>query len=120
MERNVVEKDQPATTYDITMENGNEVGARTEFLVGLYRAIDSKARQLAPAGIRNELLIAQDGKVKTTFRVRVSSRMAPYLVNSIQQNTDPGFGIALKSYLNKLQEQIMSQMFAGVKDVISY
>jgi hypothetical protein len=120
MERNVVEKDQPATTYDITMENGNETDAKTDFLVGLYRAIDSKARQLAPAGIRNELLIAQDGKVKTTFRVRVSSRMAPYLVNSIQQNTDPGYGIALKSYLNKLQEQIMSQMFAGVKDVISY
>jgi hypothetical protein len=46
--------------------------------------------------------------------------MAPYLVNSIQQNTDPSSGIALKSYLNKLQEQIMSQMFAGVKDVISY
>ncbi len=115
-----MEKNEPAATYDITMESGNEVGARADFLVGLYAAIDSKARQLAPAGIRNELFISQDGNVKTTFRIKVSSRMAPYLVNSIQQNTNPSYGIALKSYLNKLQEQIMSQMFAGVKDVISY
>ena len=115
-----MEKNEPATTYNITMENGNEMGARTEFLVALYGAIDSNAKQLAPAEIRNELLISQDGNVKTTFHVKVSSRMAPYLVNSIQQNTDSSYGIALKSYLQKLQEQIMSQMFAGVKDVISY
>jgi hypothetical protein len=120
MKTSIMEKNEPETTYDITMESGNEVGARTDFLIRLYAAIDSKARQLAPAGIRNELLISQDGNVKTTFHVKVSGRMAPYLVNSIQQNTDPSYGIALKSYLNKLQEQIMSQMFAGVKDVISY
>jgi hypothetical protein len=68
-----MEKNEPSATYDVTMENGNEVGVRTDFLVRLYGAIDSRARQLAPAEIRNELLISQDGNVKTTFRVKVSA-----------------------------------------------
>jgi hypothetical protein len=46
--------------------------------------------------------------------------MAPYLVNSIQQNTDPSYGIALKSYLNKLQEQIMSQMLGPLEQVTNF
>lgn len=113
-----MEKSESTTIYHVTMESGGELGVKTDFLVASYTAIDSKAKQLAPREIQHELLISQDAGVKTTFHVKVSSRMAPYLVNAIQQQNEPGYGIALKSYFNRLQEQIMAQMFAGIKDVI--
>lgn len=108
-------KSESPPIYHVTTQAGNELGVNTDFLVSTYRSIDTKARQLAPAEIRNELLISQDGAVKTTFHVKVSDRMAPYLIDAIQQQTDAGYGTALKSYLYKLQEQIMAQMFASVE-----
>jgi hypothetical protein len=62
--------------------------------------------------------MSQDGNIKTRFYIRVSDRMAPHLIAAIQQQADSETGIGIKSYFYKLQEQIMSQMFAGVKDVI--
>jgi hypothetical protein len=37
--------------------------------------------------------------------------MAPYFIAAIQQHVDSDYGIGLRSYFHKLQEQIMSQMF---------
>jgi hypothetical protein len=37
--------------------------------------------------------------------------MAPYFIAAIQQYVDSEYGIGLRSYFHKLQEQIMSQMF---------
>jgi len=112
-----MEKSESSTIYHISMESGDELGVKTDFLVASYNAIDSKARQLAPTDIRHELLISQDMRVKTTFHVKVSSRMAQYLVNAIQQQNDSGYGIALKSYFNRLQEQLMAQMFSNVGQI---
>ena len=95
-----------------------KLGIKPEFLASMYRAIESKARQLAPQDVRGELAIAQDGRVNTRFFIAVSSRMAPFLITAVQQHVESEYGIGLKSYFHKLQEQIMSQMFAGVKDVI--
>jgi len=95
-----------------------KLGLKPEVLAGMYRAIDSKARSLAPPQVKNELMISQDGRIKTKFYIRVSDRMAPHLIAAIQQQADSEAGSGMKSYFYKLQEQIMAQMFAGVKDVI--
>jgi hypothetical protein len=100
------------------MDDDN-LGVKPEILVGMYKAVDAKARQLALQQIRNELIISQDGRIKTRFNVTVSDRMAPHLIAAIQQQADSETAVGMKSYFYKLQEQVMSQMFAGVKDVIS-
>ena len=104
-------------TFHVTMDD-DKLGIKPEFLASMYGAIDSKARQLAPQDIRSELAISRDGKINTRFYVTVSSRMAPFLITAVQQHVESEYGIGLRSYFHKLQEQIMSQMFAGVKDVI--
>jgi len=113
-----MEKGDSIAVYHISMESGNELGVKNEFLLAAHNSIDEKAKQLAPQEIRNQLLISQDPRVKTTFHVKVSNRMAPYLINAIEQQNDSGYGIALRSYFYRFQEAIMAQMFASVKDVI--
>lgn len=44
--------------------------------------------------------------------------MAPHLIAAIQRQADSESSIGMRSYFYRLQEQIMSQMFADVKDVI--
>lgn len=110
-------QDQRVSTYHVTMDD-DKLEVKPEVLVGMYTAIDVKARQLAPQEIKNELTISQDGRIKSKFYIQVSNRMAPHLIAAIQQQADSEQGIGMKSYFYKLQEQIMSQMFAGVKDVI--
>ncbi len=104
--------------YHITLDD-DKIGVKPEVLVGMYSAIIAKSRQLAPPDIKTELAIAQDGRTKTMFHIQVSSRMAPHLIMAIQQQADSQQGIGLKSYFYKLQEQIMAQLLAGEKDVIS-
>lgn len=110
-------QEQRVSTYYVTMDD-DKLGVKPEALVGMYAAIDSRARQQAPQQVRNELVISQDGRIKTKFYVQVSNRMAPHLIAAIQQQTDSEQGIGMKSYFYKLQEQVMAQMFSGVKDVI--
>ena len=96
----------------------DKLGIKPEVLVDMYTAIDAKARQMAPQGVRRELIVSQDGKIKTKFYIQVSNRMAPHFIAAIQQQAESKSWIGMKTYFNKLQEQVMSQMFAGVKDVI--
>lgn len=110
-------QDQGISTYHVTMDD-DKLGLKPEVLVGMYTAIDAKAKQLAPHDVKNELLVYQDGRIKSKFHIQVSSRMGPHLISAIQQQVETQQGIGLKSYFYKLQEQVMSQMFAGVKDVI--
>lgn len=110
-------QDQGISTYHVTMDD-DKLGVKPEILVGMYTAIDARARQLAPQDVRRELLVCQDGRIKSRFHIQVSSRMAPHLIAAIQQQADTQQGIGLKSYFYKLQEQVMSQMFAGVRDAI--
>ena len=106
------------STYHITMDD-DKLGIKPDLLVGMYSAIDGKAKQMAPQNVRGELAISQDGKIKTKFYITVSNRMAPFLITAVQQHTDSEYGIGLRTYFQKLQEQVMAQMFAGVKDVIT-
>jgi hypothetical protein len=110
-------KNQGISTYHVTMDD-DKMGVKPEVLIGMYTAIDARAKQLAPHDVKNQLLIYQDGRIKSRFHIQVSSSMAPHLISSIQQQANTQQGIGLKSYFYKLQEQVMSQMFAGVKDVI--
>jgi hypothetical protein len=110
-------QDQRVSTYHVTMDD-DKLGVKPEVLVRMYTAIDAKVRQLAPQEIRKELVISQDGRIKTKFYIQVSNRMAPHIIAAIQQQAESEHGIGTRSYFYKLQEQIMSQMFAGVKDVI--
>lgn len=103
-----------AETYSVTMEGSEALGVKTDFLLASYNSIYLGARNGAPQQIASELIIAQDSKVKTTFHIKVSSRMAPFLIKSIQENTRPEYGIALKDYFHRLQDQIMAQMFSNV------
>lgn len=110
-------QDQGISTYHVTMDD-DKLGVKPEALVGMYTAIDAKAKQMAPQDVRRELIISQDGRIKTRFYIQVSNRMAPHFIAAIQQQAESESGIGMKSYFYKLQEQVMSQMFAGVKDVI--
>jgi len=101
---------EKVSTYHVTMDD-DKLGLKPEFLIGMYTAIDSKARQLAPESVRRELAISQDGRIKTKFYIVVSSRMAPHLINAVQQQINGQQGQGLRSYLSKLQEQVMSHMF---------
>lgn len=103
------------STFTITMEMRQDLGVKTEFLVASYNSIYARARNAAPQQISNELVISQDGRVKTTFHTKVSSRMAPYLIKAIQDETKPDYGVTLKAYFHKLQEEVMAQMFSGVE-----
>jgi len=94
------------------MDDDN-LGLKPEFLVNLYLSIDSKVKQLAPNYMRHELSISQDGRIKSKFYILVSNRMAPHLINAVQQRINLENGIDLRSYLAKLQEQVMSQLFGS-------
>jgi hypothetical protein len=110
-------QNQGILTYHVTMDD-EKLGIKPAVLVGMYNVIDAKARQLAPQDIKRELIISQDDRIRDRFHIQVSNRMAPHLIAAIQQQADSESGIGMKSYFYKLQEQIMAQMFAGVKDVI--
>ena len=111
-------QDQGTSTYHVTMDD-EKLGVKPEALVVMYNAIDAKARQMAPQDIRRELSISQDGRIKTKFYIQVSDRMATHLIAAIQQQAVSESSIGMKSYFYKLQEEVMSQIFSGVKDVIS-
>lgn len=105
-------------TYHIVMDD-DKLGVKPEILFSLYSSIDANARALAPADIRHELSISQNGKIKTRFGIAVSERMAPFLVRAVQVQAEKEVGMGLKSYFYKLQEQFMAHMFAGAKDSIT-
>ncbi len=100
---------QKTNTFHVTMDD-DKLGIKPEVLFNLYSRIDASARGLAPADIRHELRISQNGKIKTRFEILVSDRMAPFLIKAVQQQTDTEYGMGLKSYFYKLQEQIMAQL----------
>ncbi|MEO9294551.1 MAG: hypothetical protein ABI347_03010 [Nitrososphaera sp.] len=104
-------------TYHLTMDD-EKCEIKPETLFKIYAAIESQAKQAAPPSINQEIRIAQDGKIKTRFYITVSDRMAPHLVAAVQKQIGE-YGVGLKSYFYKLQEQLMAQMFAGAKDTIS-
>lgn len=110
-------QDQGISTFHITMDD-TQLGVKPQALIGMYSAINAKATQMAPQDVKRELIISQDGRINTRFYLQVSNRMAPHLIVAIQQQAESESGIGMKSYFYKLQEQVMSQMFAGVKDVI--
>ena len=107
------------STYHITMDD-DKLGLKPELVFGMYAAIDSKARELAPQGIRNELRISRDGRIKTRFHIQVSDRMTPHLLSAIQWQAESVQGTALKSYFHKLQDQVMSQMFGPQESVTTF
>lgn len=102
-------------TYNITMDDEKQA-ARPETLFKIYGAIETQARNAAPAAIKSELRISQDARIKTRFYVAVSERMAPHLLTAVQKQVD-GDASGLRAYFYKLQEQLMAQMFAGAKDI---
>jgi len=104
-------------TYTLTAETGADLGVNSEFLAKSYSAIYDNAVRSAPGEIKRELVISQDGKVKTTFHIKVSARMSPYLIKAIQDQNLPGYGTALRSYFHKLQENVMAQLFRGVGEL---
>lgn len=105
-------------TYNITMDD-EKLGLKPEVLFKLYGTIDTQARDSANPEFSHELRISQDGRIKTRFRLVVSDRMAPHLLAAVQKQAESDCGIGLKSYLHKLQEQLMAQMFAGASDGIN-
>lgn len=106
------------TTYNITMDEEN-LGLKPETLLNIYRTIESDAKQAAPAAIRHDLVISRDARISTRFYIAVSDRMSTHLISAVQKQTLTEYGVGLKPYLYKLQERLMSQMFAGARDVIN-
>lgn len=110
-------QNQRILTYLVTMED-DKLEVDPKVLAEMYSAIDVKARQLATEEIKRELIILQDGRIKSKFHIQVSNRMAPFLITAIQDRAESEISIGMKSYFYKLEEQIMAQLFSGVKDVI--
>jgi hypothetical protein len=104
-------------TYHITMDD-EKIGIKPEILFRIYGQIDAQAKNSAPLAVRNELRISQDARIKTRFYIAVSDRMAQYLIAAIQEQAS-GNAVGLRSYFYKIQEQLMTQMFAGGKDSIN-
>jgi hypothetical protein len=104
---------EKVSTYHFTIDEDNNLGLRPEFLVNLYMIIDFKSKEMAPQNVRNELAITQDGRMKTKFYIALSNRMAPYFINAVQQQINIESALGLRSYLTKLQEQVMSQLFGS-------
>lgn len=104
-------------TYHLTMDD-EKAEIKPETMFKIYATIEAQAKQAAPPAINQELRIAQDARIKTRFYITVSDRMAPHLVSAVQKQIGE-YGVGLKSYFYKLQEQLMAQMFAGAKDTIS-
>jgi hypothetical protein len=102
-------------TFNITMDD-EKLAVRPEVLFKIYGAIETQAKNAAPAAIKNELRISQDARIKTRFYIAVSERMAQHLLTAVQKQVD-GDASGLRPYFYKLQEQLMGQMFAGAKDI---
>lgn len=102
-------------TFNITMDD-EKLAVKPEVLFRIYGAIETQAKSVAPAAIKNELRISQDARIKTRFYVVVSERMAQHLLTAVQKQVD-GDASGLKAYFYRLQEQLMGQMFAGAKDI---
>jgi hypothetical protein len=98
----------------------DKLGVKPEVLVGMYTSIDAKARQLAPQDVKRELIISQDSRVRSSFYIQVSNRMAPYLIAAIQQQADSESGIGMKSYFHKLQEQVMAQLLGPQEQITTF
>jgi hypothetical protein len=105
------------STYSVTIESNQDLGVKPDFLISSYNTIWERAKRSAPKPVSHELVIAQDGKLKTVFHIKVSNRMAPYLIKAIQDQMLPEYGIAFKSYWQKVQEQVMAQMFSDVGEI---
>ena len=105
-------------TYNLTMDE-EKIQLKPDTLFKLYGVIYEQAKQAADAGIRHELRISQDGRIKTRFYLTVSERMATHLLTAVQKQAESNYGMELKSYLHKLQQQLMTQMFAGGTDQIN-
>jgi hypothetical protein len=103
--------------YHITMDD-EKLGVNPNVLFRIYGQIDADAKNSAPAEIGNGLRISQDARIKTRFYIAVSDRMAQYLIAAVQKQIN-GDATGLRQYFYKLQEQLMSQMFAGAKDTIN-
>lgn len=111
-------QERRVSAYNITMDD-DRLGLKPETVFGMYSAIDSKARELAPKEIKHELRISQDGRIKTRFHILVSDRMAPHLISAIQWQAEAVQGTA-RSYFHKLQDQVMSQMFGPTDSVTTF
>ncbi len=105
-------------TYHIIMDD-DKLGVKPEILFSLYLSIDANAKALAPADIRHELSISQNGKIKTRFGIAVSERMAPFLVRAVQVQAEKEVGMGLKSYFYKLQEQLMAHMLGPLDQTMA-
>lgn len=112
-------QNRKVSTYNIIMDD-DKLELKPEIIFGMYAAIDSKARELAPQGIRNELKISRDGRIKTRFYLQVSDRMAPHLLSAIQWQAESVQGGALKSYFYKLQDRVMNEMFGPQESVTTF
>ncbi|MEM2139737.1 MAG: hypothetical protein QXJ74_08080 [Nitrososphaera sp.] len=105
-------------TYNLVIDD-DRLDLKPGVLFKMYGDMDAQARQLADAGIRHELRISRDGRIKTRFYIAVSDRMAPHLLSAVQKQAESESGIGLKTYLHRLEEQLMAQMFAGASDQIN-
>lgn len=105
------------SAYHIIMDD-DRLGIKPEVVFDMYSAMYSKARELAPEGVKNELRINRDGKIKTRFYITVSDRMAPHLLSAIQWKAESAQGMALKSYFHRLEEQVMAEML-GPRDSVT-
>jgi hypothetical protein len=117
MDRYAMNRNEQISTYNVTAECPENLGVKTQFLVDAYTSVVSTARRDAPGQVANELVVVQDGRVKTTFHIKFSNRMAPFLIKAIQEQNNQGYGVALSSYFHRLQEQVMAQLFSNVGEI---
>ena len=111
-------QDYKGQKYHIYAEADDRLGIKLPVLTNMYTQIETKAKQLSGPQFQNELLIQRTGPDGKRFQIMVSDRMAPHLLASIQETINQIGGASVRAHFQGLQESLMKQMFANVKDVI--
>ncbi len=89
-------------------------GLVPEMLANWYNIIQSRARELSPADLRDKITVEQDSVLPMKFKLNISKRTVSFVISAIEQ-TLPEMPYSTRLYFEKVQEIIL-QEFTKSKD----
>ena len=90
-----------------------QAGLVPEMLANWYNIIQSRARELSPADLRDKITVEQDPVLPMKFKLDISKRTVSFVISAIEQ-TLPEMPYSTRLYFEKVQEIIL-QEFIKVK-----
>jgi len=77
-------------------------------LANWYNIVQSRARELSPEELREKIIVDQDPILMMKFRLNISKRTVPFVINAIDQ-TLPEMPYSTRLYFQKVQEIILQE-----------